>query len=120
MTVTDQDRRQEALAVAGGRPGRHRARRAGAETARQTGRQAPLAQAAEEAGPAAARHGHGQAGELSGRQEGTDARRRAPPPQGPEQPGREFTPADPKARAPDEAVQVTPPGATVPLRPRPD
>jgi len=62
----------------------------------------------------------GQAGELSGRQEGTDARGRAPPPQGPEQPGREFTPADPKARAPDEAVQVTPPGATVPLRPRPD
>src|SRR5690349_23645257 len=47
-------------------------------------------------------------------------RGRAPPAQGPEQPGREFTPADPKARAPDEALRVSPPGATVPLRPRPD
>ena len=43
----DQDRRQEALAVAGGRPGRRRARRAGPEPARQEGGQAPAAQAAE-------------------------------------------------------------------------
>src|SRR4051794_13506823 len=56
--VPDQDRRREALAVAGGRPGRPGARRAGAEPARQAGGQAPAPQAAGAAGPGAARDGH--------------------------------------------------------------
>src|SRR3954451_20122309 len=53
----------------------------------------------------------GQAGELSGGEEGAYPWGRAPPAQGAQQPGREFTPADPAARTPDEALQVTPPGA---------
>jgi len=40
----------------------------GAEPARQAGRQAPAAQAAEEAGPGPACHDHGQAGELQRRE----------------------------------------------------
>ncbi|MCW2242408.1 hypothetical protein M2351_007064 [Azospirillum canadense] len=38
---------------------------------------------------------HRQTALLRGRQEGPDAARRAPPAQGPEQPGREQPPADP-------------------------
>ena len=76
-----------------------------------------LAQAAEEAGPAAARADHRQAGELSRGEEGADARGRAPPAQGPQQPGREFAPADAAARTADEAVQIRRPGAAVPLGP---
>jgi site-specific DNA recombinase len=62
----------------------------------------------------------GQAGELSGGEAGADARGRAPPAQGPEQPGRELAPADATTRTADEALRVSPPGATVPLGPRPD
>src|SRR4051812_40706865 len=65
-----------------------------AEPARQAGRQAPAAQAAEAAVPGATRPDHRQALELRGGQAGGDARRRAPPAQRPEQPGREFAPAD--------------------------
>ena len=71
----DQDRRQEALAVARGGPERHRARHPGAEPAGQTGRQAAAPQAAEAAMPAAARHDHRQAGQLWGGKEGDHARR---------------------------------------------
>src|SRR3954469_18830926 len=42
---------------------------------------------------------------------------RAPPAQGPEQPGREFTSADPTTRAADEALQVGSAGTAFPLRP---
>src|SRR3954449_5360779 len=68
----------EALGVARGGPGRHRARYPGAEPARQTGRQTAPAQAAEAAMPGAARSDHRQAGQLWGREEGDHARRRAP------------------------------------------
>ncbi len=56
--VVIRNRWQEALAVAGGRPARPRARRARPEPARQAGRQAPAAPAAEGADAAAARPGH--------------------------------------------------------------
>src|SRR3954451_5458613 len=56
-----EDRRQEALGVACGGSGRHRARHPGAEPAGQTGRQTASTQAAEEAIPGAARYDHRQA-----------------------------------------------------------
>ena len=56
--VAVEDLRREALALARGGPGRDGAGHPGAEPARQTGRQAPLAQAAEKAGAPATRHGH--------------------------------------------------------------
>src|SRR3954451_10236977 len=62
------DRRQEALALAGGRPGWGRARRSGPEPARQAGRQAPAAQAAEAPSPRAACDDYGQAGQLRRRE----------------------------------------------------
>ncbi|CAA9232248.1 MAG: Mobile element protein, partial [uncultured Acetobacteraceae bacterium] len=114
-----QDRRGEALALARGRPGRDGARRAGAEAARQAGRQAPAAQAAEAAMPGAARDGHRQAPELRGGQAGSDARGRAPPAQGLEQPGGELAPADATTRAADEALQAAAASTAVPFRPRP-
>src|SRR3954447_21040616 len=58
--------------------------------------------------------------QLSGGEAGADARGRAPPAQGAQQPGREFAPADQTTRTADEAVQVSPTGATVPLGARPD
>src|SRR4051812_38984409 len=79
-----------------------------------------LRKPAEEADAAAARAGHGQAGELSGGEAGADARRRTSAAQGAQQSGRKLPPADTATRTADEAVQITPPGATVPLRPRPD
>src|SRR3954447_24934079 len=103
--------------VAGGRPGWPRARRAGAEPTRPAGGQAPAAPAAEEAGPTASGADHRQAGELSGGEERADARGRAPPAQGPQQPSREFPPADPAARTADEAVQIRRSAAAVPLGP---
>ena len=65
--------------------------------------------------PTAARAGHRQAGELSRGEERADARGRAPPAQGPQQPSREFAPADPATRTADEAVQIRRPGTAVPL-----
>src|SRR3712207_8576214 len=47
--------------------------------------------------PGAARHGHRQARQLRRGQEGADALGRAPPAQGPEQPGGELAPADRKS-----------------------
>src|SRR3954453_5301173 len=78
------DRRPEALAVAGRRPGWGRARRSGPEPAGQTGRQAPAPQAAEKAGPGPSCHGHGQAGQLRRCEGRGDALSRAPdaPPRG--------------------------------------
>src|SRR3954451_20706349 len=72
------DRRPEALALAGRRPGWGRARRLGPEPAGQTGRQAPAPQAAEKADAASACHGHGQAGELQRHEGRGDALGRAP------------------------------------------
>src|SRR5215212_5936572 len=72
------DRRQEALALAGGRPGWGRARRSGPEPARQAGRQAPAPQAAEAADPRASCDDYGQAGQLQRRQGRRNALGRAP------------------------------------------
>src|SRR5215212_1870871 len=58
------DRRPEALALAGGRSGWGCARRLGPEPARQEGRQALAPEAAEKAGPAPSCDDHGQTGEL--------------------------------------------------------
>src|SRR3954447_3842767 len=63
------DRRPEALALAGRRQGWGRARRLGPEPAGQTGRQAPAAQAAEASDPRATRDDHGQARQLQRREE---------------------------------------------------
>src|SRR3954470_16561022 len=98
------DQRNEALALAGGRPGWDRARRSRPEPAGQEGRQAPAAQAAEKAGPGPSCHDHGQAGELQRRERRGDALGRASEAQGSQQPGGEFAPADPTTRATDEAV----------------
>ena len=78
-----EDRRQEALALAGGRPGWGRARRSGPEPAGQAGRQALASQAAEAADAAPACHGHGQAGERQRREGGGDALGGASEAQGP-------------------------------------
>src|SRR3954467_11761541 len=67
------DRRPEALALAGGRPGWDRARRSRPGPARKEGRQAPAAQAAEAADPRASGHGHGQARQLRRRERRGDA-----------------------------------------------
>src|SRR5215211_1587365 len=45
---------------------------------------------------------------------------RAPPTQGPQQPGGKLAPADAATRTPDEALQVDRPSTAFPLRPRPD
>src|SRR3954470_9725931 len=95
---------KEALALAGGRPGCGRARRLGPEPAGQAGRQAPAAQAAEAADPRASCPDHGQAGELQRRERRGDALGRTSEAQRIEQPGREFSSADPTTRATDEAV----------------
>src|SRR5690349_4522406 len=80
------------------RPGRLRARRADPEPAQHEGGQAPAAQAAEEAGAGATRHGDRQAGFLRRGEEGDHAGGRASPAQGAQQPGRELPPADPTTR----------------------
>src|SRR3982751_1227811 len=98
------DRRQEALALAGRRPGWGCARRSGPEPARQEGRQTPAPQAAEAADPRASCDDHGQAGELQRREGRGDALGRTSEAQRIEQPGREFSSADPTTRATDEAV----------------
>src|SRR5215216_4102871 len=72
------DRRQEALALAGRRPGWGRARRLGPEPAGQTGRQAPAPQAAEKAGPSPSCPDHGQARQLQRCKGRRDALGRAP------------------------------------------
>src|SRR6187397_1499200 len=54
-----QDRRQETLSLARCRPAWRRARCSGSEPARQEGRQAPAAQAAEAAVPGSSGHDHG-------------------------------------------------------------
>src|SRR3954466_16233742 len=77
-----QNCRQEALAVARGGSGRHRARHPGAEPAGQTGRQTLAPEAAEEAMPGAARSDHRQACQLWGGEKGDHARRRTPTAQG--------------------------------------
>ena len=79
----DHHLRQEALLVAGCRIGQLRARHPGVEPARSARRQAPLAQAHEEASVTASRHDHRQAGELCRGEGGADAWGRAPPAQGP-------------------------------------
>src|SRR3712207_9489445 len=68
--------------------------------------------------PGAARHGHRQARQLRRGQEGADALGRAPPAQGPEQPGGELAPADATTRTADEALQVGAAGPALPLRDR--
>src|SRR3954451_16141900 len=112
------DRRQEALALAGGRPGWGRARRSGPEPAGQAGRQALASQAAEAADAAPACHGHRQAGERQRREGGGDALGGASEAQGPQQPGGEFAPADPPPRAADKELHVSRPGPALPLRAR--
>src|SRR3954467_2447061 len=114
------DQGKEALALAGGRPGWGRARRLSPEPAGQEGRQALASQAAEAADPRASWYDHGQAGELQRRERRGDALGRTSEAQRIEQPGREFSSADPTTRATDEAVQVTRPGSTLPLRSRSD
>src|SRR3954453_24194264 len=114
------DQRQEAWDVAGGRPGWVRARRSGPEPAGQAGRQASASQASEAADAAPAWHDHGQAGELRRREGGGDALGRASEAQRFKQQSGELAPADPTARAADEAVQVSRSGSTLPLRSRPD
>ena len=106
---------REALAVARSRPDRAGAGHPGAEPARHAGRQAPAAQAAEEADPPASRHGDRQAGELRGGQARGDALGRAQEAQGAEQQGGELAPADAAAGAADEAVQVAWPSTTLSL-----
>src|SRR5215210_6594476 len=114
------DRRQEALALAGRRSGWLRARRLGPEPAGQAGRQALASQASEAADAAPACPDYGQAGELQRRERRGDALGRASEAQRIEQPGGEFAPADPATRAADEAVQVSWPGPALPLRSRSD
>src|SRR3954453_8319838 len=60
------DQGNEALALAGGRPGWLRTRRSRPEPARQASRQAPAPQAAEKAVPDPSCPDHGQAGGLQG------------------------------------------------------
>src|SRR3954462_9431490 len=100
------DQGNEAVAVAGGRPGWGCARRLGPEPARQAGRQTPAAQAAEKAVPGPSCHDHGQAGELRRREGGGDAFGRALEAQRFKQQSGELAPADTTARAADEALQV--------------
>src|SRR3954470_7384518 len=76
------DQGNEALALAGGRPGWGRARRSRPEPAGQAGRQAPAPQAAEKAVPGPSCDDHGQAGQLRRGQRRGDALRRAPKAQG--------------------------------------
>src|SRR3954447_26399006 len=80
----------------------------------------PAAAAAEAPVPGSSRHDHGQAGLLRRGEEGDHTRRRAPPAQGAQQSGGKLTPANKATRTPDEAVQVSPTGSALPLRPRPD
>src|SRR3954469_12566036 len=98
------DRRQEALALAGRRPGWDRARRSGPEAAGQAGRQAPASQAAEAADAAPPGHDHGQADELWRCEGRGDALGRAPEAQRVKQQGGEFSSADAATGAADEAV----------------
>src|SRR3954453_2248503 len=70
-----EDRRQEALGMACGGSGRHRARHPRAEPAGQTGRQTLAPETAEEAMPGAARYDHRQACQLWGCEKGDHARR---------------------------------------------
>src|SRR3954464_9953125 len=76
------DQGNEALALAGRRPGWGCARRSGPEPAGQAGRQAPAAQAAEKAGPGPSCPDHGQAAELRRRERRGDALGRASDAQG--------------------------------------
>src|SRR3954452_24694762 len=69
------DQGNEALAVAGRRPGWGRARRPRPEPAGQAGRQAPAPQAAEKAVPGPSCDDHGQAGQLRRGQRRGDALR---------------------------------------------
>src|SRR3712207_2304293 len=111
------DPRPEALALAGRRPGWGRARRPGPEAAGQAGRQAPAPEAAEAADPRATGDDHGQAGQLQRGQRRGDALGRAWQAQRVEQQGGEFPSAISEARAADEALQISWPGSTLPLRP---
>src|SRR3954468_13764548 len=105
------DQGNEALALAGCRPGWGRARRLGPEPGRQAGRQSSASKAAEAADAASACPDHGQAGELRRREGGGDAFGRASEAQRFKQQSGELAPADPTTRAADEAVQVTRPGS---------
>src|SRR3954452_18238973 len=115
-----EDRRPEALALAGRRPGWGRARRSRPEAAGQAGRQTPAPEAAEAPSPRAACDDHRQADELWRCEGRGDALRRASEAQRVKQQGGEFAPADAATRAADEAVQVSRPGPTLPLCPRSD
>src|SRR3954454_13954476 len=77
-----EDRRQEALGLACGGPGRHRARHPRAEPAGQTGRLTLTAKAAEEAAAPTARPDYRQAGQVRRGQWRGDALGRAPKAQG--------------------------------------
>src|SRR3954447_13849463 len=114
------DQGKEALALAGRRPGWGCARRSGPEPARQEGRQASAPEAAEAADPRASCDDHGQAGELQRRKRRGDALGRTSEAQRFKQQSGEFSSADPTTRATDEAVQITRPGSTLPLRSRSD
>src|SRR4051794_32122984 len=114
------DRRPEALALAGRRPGWGRARRSRPEAAGQAGRQAYAPEAAEAADAAPACPDHGQAAELRRRERRGDALGRASKAQRFKQQGGEFASADATARTADEAVQVSWPGPALPLRSRSD
>src|SRR4051812_5336435 len=114
------DQRNEALALAGRRPGRLRARRSRPEPARQEGRQALASQAAEAADPRASCDDHGQARQLHRGKGRRDALGRASEAQRIEQQSGEFAPAAPATRATDEAFQVSWPAPPLPPRSRSD
>ncbi len=92
--VFGEDQWADLLPVASGGSGGERARRAGAESAQRGSSEAPDAQTDEEAAVCAPGTDHGQAQELWRGPSRTDAQRRAPPKQVPEQPGGELAPAD--------------------------
>src|SRR4051812_28180653 len=112
------DQGNQALALAGGRPGWGRTRRSRPEPARQEGRQALASQASEAADPRASCDDHGQARQLQRGKGRRDALGRASEAQRLEQQGGEFASADPMTGEADEALQVARPGSTLPLRPR--
>src|SRR3954462_5531601 len=114
------DQGNEALALARGRPGWDRARRSRPEAAGQAGRQTPAPEAAEAPDPRASCDDHGQADELWRCEGRGDALGRASEAQRFKQQSGEFAPADPATGAADEAVQVTRPGSTLPLRSQSD
>src|SRR3954453_3999485 len=92
--------------------------RAGATRRPPSVGQASASQAAEAADPRASCDDRGQAGELQRRERRGDALGRKSEAQRFKQQSGEFAPADPTTRATDEALQVTWPGPTLPLRSR--